>query len=472
VFGPIRAVAIDDEPRHLLAITTGLSGSGIPCSGYWYDRNTHDLKPQPPAGGLPYLRLVFMDLNLEEMAGTTETANLCAVVMNVLKQIISKNGGPYLLIFWTQVGIRVEGVTKMLYERLDEIPHPIAILELPKNRFLVKAPAPQDFDVALQEFYSELHSNIEDLKRAVKEAVESCPELSLVSMWESRASEASAQAINKISDYAREDVNDPLKLAESIQRVLAEIAIASAGKKSAKESPGRALDGGMIEILADQIGASVEDSNYQSVLQTAIGDAVQEKPVFQNELQMFSALNTFFHIDTEVGSAKAGDRGVVISAKSAKGELGFKPDSHLTEFLQPSTVFAERQPEMAELEREFRGSSEFVLIELGADCDHAQDSVRTRRYLVGLEIPEKFLELARYPTNQKLRSEALQLLGPWRIDNQIKYLLVSCGRYWTCQQREPLKNVKVKYRLRASLVNQLLHHYSVWSSRPGIVEFR
>ena len=40
MFGPIRAVAIDDEPSHLLAITTGLSASGIPCMGYWFDRDT------------------------------------------------------------------------------------------------------------------------------------------------------------------------------------------------------------------------------------------------------------------------------------------------------------------------------------------------------------------------------------------------------------------------------------------------
>jgi hypothetical protein len=130
VFGPIRAVAIDDEPSHLLAITTGLSASGIPCVGYWYDRGSHQLQPAPPAGGLPYVRLILMDLNLEELAGIPDPANLCGTVMDVLHQIVSKDGGPYLLVFWTQVGTKVEAVKTLLYQRLEGIPFPLAVLEL------------------------------------------------------------------------------------------------------------------------------------------------------------------------------------------------------------------------------------------------------------------------------------------------------------------------------------------------------
>ena len=259
-----------------------------------------------------------------------------------------------------------------------------------------------------------------------------------------------------------------------VQRVLAAIAIAASGAKSAKESPGRALDGGMIEILMDQFGASVDDPEYQEILKKAIGLAVQERPLFQDELQMFAALNTFFHVDTEVSSASAGERGVVISAKPFnKGDLGFKPISHLSEFLHPADTFPEAErPEMAELEQTLRKSAEFVLVELGADCDHAQDRARTRRYLLGLEVPAEFLRLARFPTNNKLRSESLQLLGPWMIEDQIKYLLVSGERFWTWHDRKPHPSGKVKYRLRASTINKLLHHYSQWSSRPGIIEFR
>jgi hypothetical protein len=474
MFGPIRAVAIDDEPGHLLAITTGLSASGIPCMGYWYDRDTHALRPEPDPSGLPYVRVVFMDLNLEELGGIPEPAALCATVMHVLKQIIPANGGPYLLVFWTQVGGEVEEVKTLLYQRLEGIPFPIAVAELGKGPFLVREPGQQEFKAALREFYSEMHNNIAELEKAVKDAVGRDPQLSAVSLWESRASEAAARAVNEICDCARGDAADPLRMAESIQKVLAKIAVAASGDKAAGESPARALDLGMIDILTDQFGASVDDAGYQDVVGRAIGGTVKGSIAFRDEVRMFAALNTFFHVDTDVSSAKPGDRGVVISAKPFKtNDLGFRPFELLErEFLLPHQTFPESEhARIHALHAEFKQSAEFVLVELGADCDHAQDSARTRRYLLGLEVPVKFFELARYPANKKLRSESLQLLGPWNINNGITYLLVSCGRYWTWQKKEPPPQGKVKYRLRASVLNKLLHHYSVWSSRPGIVEF-
>jgi len=190
---------------------------------------------------------------------------------------------------------------------------------------------------------------------------------------------------------------------------------------------------------------------------------------------MFAALNTFFHVDTDVSSAAAGDRGVVLSARPFnKGHLGFRPGDLLTsEFVIPHELYpAERRDQLKALLDAFKTSAEFVLVELGADCDHAQNAARTKRYLLGLEIPTKYLELARFHDNKKLRNESLQLLGPWSINNETIYLLVSCARFWTWQERKPHDLGKVKYRLRASIVNKLLHHYSVWSSRPGIIEFR
>jgi hypothetical protein len=475
MFGPIRAVAIDDEPGHLLAITTGLSASGIPCMGYWYDKDAHTLRPEPDEGGLPFLRLVFMDLNLEELGGVPDAATLCGNVMPVLKQVISKHGGPYSLIFWTQIGTKVEEVRKLLYERLEGIPFPLAVVELPKGKFIGEGPKEKNFKEGLQEFYSDLHSNMGALGKAVSEVVAQDSQLCAMSSWESRASEAAARAVNEVYACAEGDVADPAKTGESIKKVLTKIAVAASGQTSASDSPARALDAGMVDILADQFGISVEEPEYQNVIRKAIGDTVKEPVVFLDEVKMFADLNTFFHVDTEVGSAKAGDRGAVISAKPFnKNDLGFRPNELLTsEFLIPWEKFPlEQQVDMRKLLTEFNKAADFVLVELGADCDHAQDIARTRRYLLGLEVPVKYFELARFHENKKLRSESLQLLGPWNINGEIIYLLVSCGRFWTWQDKKPHPHGKVKYRLRTSIVNKLLHHYSVWSSRPGIIEFR
>ena len=476
MFGPIRAVAIDDEPSHLLAITTGLTAIGIPCVGFWWDRASNEMRPAPPPGGMPFLRLVFMDLNLAEQGGVPDASNLATVVMSALKQLVSLSGGPYLLAFWTQVGTRVEAVGKIIYERLEKVenvPAPVSIIELDKKPFLIQDPAKQDFSGALKEFYAALHGNIDALRAAVQKAVEHEPTLSALSSWESRAAEAAASAVNQIHGCATIDSPQPERRIDSVQKVMAKVAVAAAGESAAQDNPAGALDAGMVDILVDQFGVSVDAPSYQAVVKAALGEAVKAAVAFRDEVAMAAALNTFFHVDDDTSSAKAGDRGVVIATGGFnKNDLGFKPIDYLHEFLIPHETFESgRRAEMKALYEACRKSAEVVLIELGADCDHAQNTARTRRYLLGIEVPVRFTELLTFPDNRKLRSEALQLLGPWRLGGQIKWLLVSCRRFWAWQERTPHAKGTVKYRLRASIVSKLLHHYATFHSRPGIVEF-
>lgn len=476
MFGPVRAVAIDDEPCHLLAITSGLSSVGIPCTGYWFDRSTSELRPTPPNGGLPHLRIIFSDLNLAELGGVPEPAALWATLVNVLKQVLSEESGPYLLVFWTRVGATAAQVKEMLYERSDElgaIPCPIEVLELNKTPFLVPSPKGMDFEEGLREFYDALHANIDQLKRAIEAAVAANPQLNAVTAWESRAAESAADAVNEVHRCARADAPDAVGVSNALKLTLARIALAASGSAAAQTSAARALDAGMLDIVIDQFGASVDQADYVAIVNTAIRDALVGEINFTDEVAMYAELNTFFHVDREIGTAKSWDRGVVIAARPLGNMLGFRPYDLLTsEFLFPRELIPESQHERLPGDlRLIREAESFVLVELGADCDHAQDHGRTRRFLVGLEIPGDLVYLTRHHQTGDLRSGALELLGPWKIDGVTKYLLVSCRRFWTWQGQNPPGSAP-RYRLRAALVDKLLHRYSSWSSRPGIVEFR
>jgi hypothetical protein len=446
--------------------------------GYWYDRETHELRPPPPAGGLPHLRLIFSDLNLAELGGVPEAQALWSVVVSVLTQIVSKETGPYLLVFWTGVEKRAAEVKEMLYARADQlegIPCPIDILELPKAPFLVQSPKGKDFDEGLREFYAALHATIEPLRNAVAGAVATNANLNAVAAWESRAAEAAAQAVNEVHRCARSDEPDPLKTDGSFAKVIAKIAVAASGSAAAQAEPARALDAGMLDILVDQFGSTVDVPEYKTTVSAAIEPSLAAEIVFVDKVAMYAELNTFFHVDREVGTVKSWDRGVVIPARPPidGNALGFRPIDLLTaEFLFPHELFPQAQQAQIQGElQQMRQAASFVLIEMGADCDHAQDHDRTRRFLVGLEVPENLVHLANPGADGKLRNGALELLGPWKLNGAVKYLLVSCRRFWTWQKRTPPPGAAM-YRLRASLVDKLLHRYSAWSSRPGIVEFR
>ena len=477
MFGPIRVLAVDDDPEHLLAITSGLTASGIPCAGYWYDKNTADLSPAPKAK-LEHVRLIFMDLNLAEIAGgPPETASLCTTVMNVLDQILSAKAGPYLLVFWTNVSSRVQEVAEMLYERLEElhdIPCPLAVGQLAKGPFIVTAPNEKDFKTALAKFHTDLHTRLPALADAVSDVVGNDSQLNLLCAWETRASKAAAGAVNSIYWCAKGD-ESAAERSQSVKRIFAKVAVAASGESSAKTSPARAFDAGMTDIMVDQFGASVDEREYQKIVQSSLDDAVKAGDIhLKDDLKVSAALNTFFHVDAEVSTTSAAERGVVIPAKNfGKNDLGFRPIDYLTEFLIPWESVPEiRKLEFRTLSSELKSKKpEFVLIEIGADCDHAQDTARTRRFLLGLEVPTRFTRLLKFPGNGKLRSDALELLGPWSLDGEEKYLLVSCRRFWIWQDKKPHDKSQVKYRLRGAIVEKLLHRYASWHSRPGIIEF-
>jgi gamma-glutamylcyclotransferase (GGCT)/AIG2-like uncharacterized protein YtfP len=477
MFGPIRVVAVDDDPAHLLAITSGLAASGIPCAGYWYDKNTGNLSPTPTAK-LSHVRLIFMDLNLAEIAGgPPDTASLCSTVMEVLEQLLSADAGPYLLVFWTNVSSRVREVAAMLYERLEPahgIPCPLAVGELAKGPFIVNDPKEKDFKIALGRFHADLHANLPALAKAVTDVVESDPQLNLLCAWETRASAAAAGAVNAIYFCAKDDA-PAAERTQSVKRICAKVAVAASGESSAKTSPARAFDAGMADILVDQFGATVDEPGYQGIVRASIDAALKAGDIRCNDdLKVSAALNTFFHVDTEVATTSAAERGVVVSAKKFNtNDLGFRLNDQINDFLIAwESVPLERQLEFKALWNELRKQQrEFVLIEIGADCDHAQDTSRTRRFLLGLEVPKRFTGLLRFPGNGKLRNDSLELLGPWTLGGEEKWLLVSCKRFWTWQDRQPHAKSTVEYRLRGTIVEKLLHRYASWHSRPGIVEF-
>ena len=487
LFGPIRAVVVDDNPVHLLTISNGLSAAGIPCSSHWFDREQEELVPLPPSDGYKHLRIIFLDLNLRA-ATNPDASTLFYSAQDILCRLIGKSSAPYALVFWTDVSSKVDEVEHYFHdpERLTDISPPLHVYKVDKSGFLPTSAEGGDFQSMIGSLYQNIAEKTEALKEEVERIANQSALLKTLVSWESRASVAAADGINSITGHAIDDAVDIASIDLSITNVLGEIAYQAVGGSIARENPARALDAGMIEILFDQFSASVDDGKYVDHVAQALAEsvAVNKRP-FVNQQKMASSLNTYFHID-ENNSVSTTSRGVVLKADNLidLAELGTSKEELIKcEFLhEPYVVLRdfklkgeEKATKKAEI-KEALGSllreSNLVLVEVGADCDHAQAHPRTYRYLVGLEIPSRDEYKNLYINkNGQLRRPALQLLGPWQIGEEAVSLLISCRRYWTWQQ-DTIPDAVVKYRLRGSLVNKLLHHYTTWSNRPGIIEFR
>jgi hypothetical protein len=527
MFGPVRAVIIDDTPSHLLSISSGFSAACIPCTPYWYDRSEislkNKLKPRPPEGGHKYLRVIFTDLNLDETKPVL--AEAIGPVINIISQLVSTDGGPYAIVFWTVMQFKIEDIRFELNERLmaSDIPLPIAVDEIAKGPFLSLPSKEKSGEEVLEAFFTEAYEKSPGLKDKVLEILEKYGLLCMVSEWESRASHAAGQSTNKLFAAAGVGAAGGANVTETFQKVCALVAKEAAGQESAKQQPAKAYDVAMQDILTDSFSHSVNEPEYSKIVEKQLKDLISNKFEVNNSEQVYACLNSMFHIDANVVGVNADERGAVVDIAVANkaglkfdsssfccwDELFWEPREDDIEVVLPritpalisgfhreveavdkgaarfaikaaTNLRATRNREVKERyttlktdKQRFVDSVGWVLIEAGADCDHAQNKPRTLRYLLAAKIPAGYVKSYVYGgTKGDLRSGALKILGPYMLEGELSYILVSLRRFVAWQPPENPPTVTILYRFRKSIVDYLLNSYASWSMRPGITEYK
>ena len=208
--------------------------------------------------------------------------------------------------------------------------------------------------------------------------------------WESRATEAAAGAVNEIVGFARKDAAQETQVGDTLKNLLGFVGVSAAGAIPATSDPARALDLGLGEILLDRFSTSVDEKSYRTLAANTLVPVIKAEASFNNRHGIAAALNTFYHIDINVRGVKANARGVVIPGTPYVNfrTIGMTKTQLLqSEFLHPAR---ENKPDSSTQYRALPGEAQLVLVEMGADCDHAQTKPRSIRYLVGFEVPKKF----------------------------------------------------------------------------------
>lgn len=466
---PVRVVIIDDNPIHLFSIANGLTMSGIPCVWHWYNREEGKLIPDPPKEGYPHLRLLFTDLNIREMEGAMKDAKSLAstLISEVLQPMVANDGGPYSVVLWTSVGVLSEEVKPIILERinaahLDEAekrPQPLSIETFEKAGF-VAASANAAVEGDLSRMFNESTKNADDFKKAVQVAVSKNVQLRLVSGWESRLSLSATSTMKSIHCIAVNEAKASGTLpASAMEKLLAKIAIEAVGEQNAIDNPMMALDAGLLDLAVDELGANRNMPDFAKVVSEALGDAIKAKPSVAPSTK--SQLNTHLHIELSPATREIVTRGAVFStdAETIKELTGrdekillkeeFMPVGHTDDLLNTGRA---------------------LLIEIGADCDHAQRKPRTIRFLCAAELQFEHLTKKQREYLRKLEwHDALVPLGPWNINGVEKVLLVSVRRFVTRQEWDRPEKLVIQYRLRKSVADLVLYKYTTHSNRPGIM---
>ncbi|MDD3535067.1 MAG: hypothetical protein PHC50_02850 [Candidatus Cloacimonetes bacterium] len=118
-----RIVIIDDKLNEVLPLMVSLSKMGAP---YYYFSGEEDDLPKAPMNGI---RFVFLDIELDGFGGRDEKS-MASSLVSKLSKIISKENGPFTVIFWTKHQEIIENVIN--YCKKAEIP-PIHYVDLEKT---------------------------------------------------------------------------------------------------------------------------------------------------------------------------------------------------------------------------------------------------------------------------------------------------------------------------------------------------
>lgn len=527
MFGPVRAVIIDDTPSHLFNISSGFSAAGIPCTSYWYDRTEtspkNKLKPKPPENGHEYLRVIFTDLNLDESTG--DLVEAIGPVINVVSQLVSRKGGPYAIVFWTVTQHTIESIRELLTERFNAmgIPQPIAIDEIKKGEFLVVPSNEFNGEEVLNQLFKETYGKPSGLEDEVLRILAKYGLLKMLSEWESRAIHAAGQSSNNLFNASKLAVTDSDDITDSLRKVSALVAKEAVGVMAAKEQPAKAYDAALQDILVDSFNQSVNNEDYTKIVKDELGAVIANNIQIDNKENVYAQLNTMFHVDFNIEGVCVVNRGSVIDLAEAN-KVGILIDiskfccwedffweprkanvcsdlpkisdeirgalvdemtvinqraveplsSAITSLRKKSAAsLREKYKQLVCSRRAFSDSLRWVLIEAGADCDHAQSKSRSLRYLVAAEIPAEFLTDYVYGGEKdKLRNDALKILGPYDINGELIYLLISFKRFVAWQPPAEIPTINIEYRLRKVIIDFILNSYATWSMRPGMTEYK
>jgi len=212
MFSQASVAVVDDEEKDMNDIRTCLDALKLPHLLVPYDPVAPDI---PKA---PFLRLVFMDLNLGGDAVTPQTQ--ASRVGDVLRKLDVQ--GPWFLVIWSQTASHEPEVVHLLRERFKDIPVFIGHATMDKATFRLPDRESGEYKKA-----------VENLRMKITTIFTESPQIIALMAWESRIASAAGKTLAGICG---------LMPTAALGSLLGALAIEAAGKEVAKTHPAVAVE--------------------------------------------------------------------------------------------------------------------------------------------------------------------------------------------------------------------------------------
>lgn len=445
IFSAPRFVVVDDKIKHLEAIVQAFQQLGSPCIGIQY-KPEEDLDPNVFRG----VRVLFLDLHLVDGIAKTDNRSHYAQIAAILEDKISANGGPFILVLWTEHDQHAKELTEYLDSGLDKAkPHarPLAVLPLAKGAFI----------------NDETVTDPVKLRKAVSEAVTSNTQLAALLGWETDVLAAAGDTLSALLNLVPVEQRISATYSDALDVILSRLACEAVGRPHVEVNHRAAITTALAPILTDRIMNQDVSEETLELWARAVTrhDGKKLEDASPDEA---GQVNRMLHLAIPGSETiRPTDWGAIVKWPYAWNDeellckMGLKVDEMLGgQFLVESKDRARCQP---------------FLVRIGAACDYAQNRKGPITYLLGIEIPE---DAERKKDRDGLELKLQEAIWkspvflttvrpePFRLYVHIRFL-ISVLPHTT-------ESWDACYRIREQLLMNLLASSSNYSSRPGFVQ--
>ena len=431
MLGTPRIVAFDNEDKDLDALVRGINRAGATCLGFLYTGDLDGMGVIP----CPHVRCIFFDLNMVDGTTPTDFKQHYSNIGELLTRVKPK--GPYLIILWTHYDERVSELQEFLDQRLGEVTRPFSVAALPKKNYL-----DDEGNIV----------GIDKLVEDIRGITQNSPTLAALMDWEDRVFLAASETLKSVTMVGGSSKTSTEQKLD-VPRLMAGMAIASAGRENVLANPSRAVSDALLPLLGDHVSTSLSQVESTALWRASLN---LDNSVLTEEES--GQLNAAIHLAVDVGTQQGAERGAVIPLGDVLSSLGCA-------FMG---LFGIEEAEASK--KQFRcrdfpsGDPHWVLVQAQAACDYAQSKPGPLPFYLGLDMLKSASDTGSAPA-------ALWVSPFYRMEGKTRILKVN-ARFSVSLTAVCAKAVKPCYRLREQALGHLVHHLHSYGSRPGMISLR
>jgi hypothetical protein len=343
-----RVVIVDDEPKEAMPLIKALSKINIPS------RYFTGLRSELPERRVDNIRLFFLDLQLVTASGAIAKVG---AVASVLKRLISKDNGPYVLVLWTLHEDYIAELERLFNSGLSSI-KPTKTLNLNKASVFKRG----------HEGEWEIRKNgILTIERRIKSELKKIGAFYIFLLWENMVNRASNKIVGDFSalqngppDWNNRMLDMFLKLGESY-----------AGKQLDKTKAPNVIKSALLSfnsLFSDILEEETSKLEYDA----KFGISFCGRTPIMNP-------GVIGEINSRLHTSKATENCVLPGSVFSLEDLNYihEDSKELKKSILTDLVYKEKINEVKE-------KMKLIGLEITPICDYAQTKYRVHRMIVGI----------------------------------------------------------------------------------------